>query len=121
MTERLLRFALAAATLPALLSAQATALRVGHLVDPETGTVRDNQVILVENGNFGAIGPNVAIPPGAQVVDLSQMYVSPGLVDAHNHLALTQKLVPEGDQYFLTTVLDSTVIRGIQAVSNGFS
>ena len=103
------------------LNAQTTALRVGHLVDPETGTVRDNQIIVVQDGNFTAIGPNVAIPAGAEVIDLSQFYVSPGLVDAHNHLALTQKLVPEGDQYYLTTVLDSTVIRGIQAVSNGFS
>jgi imidazolonepropionase-like amidohydrolase len=121
MTKRLWQFALLSIAFRLVLSAQVTALRVGHLVDPETGTVRDNQVILVENGNFGAIGANVSIPPGAQVIDLSQMYVSPGLVDAHNHLALTQKLVPEGDQYYLTTVLDSTVIRGIQAVSNGFS
>ena len=53
--------------------------------------------------------------------DLSQYYVSPGLVDAHNHLALTYKRDPENNSYYLTSVMDSTAIRAIQAVSNGIT
>jgi imidazolonepropionase-like amidohydrolase len=106
---------------PALLSAQTVALRVGHLVDPESGTETSNQVIVVQAGKFAAIGANIAIPAGAEVVDLSQYYVSPGLVDAHNHLALTYKEEPEHNSYYLTSVLDSTAIRAIQAVSNGIT
>ena len=101
--------------------AQTTALRVGHLVDPEAGSAAANHVILIENGKFTAIGANVPIPRGAEVVDLSQYYVSPGLVDAHNHLALTYKEEPEHNSYYLTSVLDSTAIRAIQAVSNGMT
>jgi hypothetical protein len=103
------------------LGAQVTALKIGHLVDPESGTAAANQVALIENGKFTAIGGNVAIPSGATVVDLSQFYVSPGLVDAHNHLALTYKEEPEHNSYYLTSVLDSTAIRAIQAVSNGMT
>ncbi|MGA7236686.1 MAG: amidohydrolase family protein [Bryobacteraceae bacterium] len=103
------------------ISAQVTALRVGHLVDPDAGTVAPNRVILVENGKFSAVGPNVSIPAGAETVDLSQYYISPGLVDAHNHLALTYKEEPEHNSYYLTSVLDSTAIRAIQAVSNGMT
>ena len=66
-----------------------TAIRAGRLVDPETGTVATNQVILVQGGRFTAIGANVPVPAGAQVIDLSSLTVVPGLVDAHNHLALT--------------------------------
>jgi imidazolonepropionase-like amidohydrolase len=110
-----------AALIPALLSAQVTALRVGHLVDPETGTVANNQVILVDQGKFTAIGANLSVPPGAQVIDLSQDYVTPGLVDAHNHLAITYKMEPENNQYYLTAVMDSTAIRAVQAVSNGMT
>ena len=106
---------------PASMWAQVTALRVGHLVDPESGTVTSNQVILIENGRFSAVGANVSIPPGAEIVDMSQYYVSPGLVDAHNHLALTYKEEPEHNSYYLTSVLDSTAIRAIQAVSNGIT
>src|SRR5580704_13141649 len=106
---------------PALLMAQVTALRVGHLVDPEAGTAAANQIILIENGKFTAIGASLTIPPGAEVVDMSQYYVSPGLVDAHNHLAITYKEEPEHNSYYLTSVLDSTAIRAIQAVSNGIT
>lgn len=100
-------------------AAQVTAIRAGRLVDPEAGTVAVNQVILVEGGKFTGIGAEVRIPPGAEVIDLSHLTVLPGLVDAHNHLALTYKEVPEHNVYYLTYVLDSTPLRAIQAVSNG--
>jgi imidazolonepropionase-like amidohydrolase len=109
------------AALSAAASAQVTAIRAGHLIDPETGNAAANQIILVEAGKFTAIGPNIAIPPNAEVIDLAQYYVSPGLVDAHNHLALTYKKDPENNSYYLTTVMDSTAIRAVQAVSNGIT
>jgi imidazolonepropionase-like amidohydrolase len=121
MTIRQACCVLAALFIPNLLSAQVTAVRVGHLVDPETGTAAANQVILIEDGKFTAVGGNVSIPAGAEVVDLSQYYVSPGLVDAHNHLALTYKEEPEHNSYYLTSVLDSTAIRAVQAASNGIT
>lgn len=99
--------------------AQVTAIRAGRLIDPEAGTVASNQVILVSQGRFTAIGPNVPIPAGAEVIDLSALTILPGLVDAHNHLALTYKEDPERNIYYLTYVLDPTPLRAIQAVSNG--
>jgi len=103
------------------LAAQVTAIRAGRLIDPQTGTASSNQVILIEDGKFTRIGANLAIPAGAEVIDLSQLTVLPGLVDAHNHLALTYKREPESNSYYLTSVLDSTAIRAIQAVSNGIT
>jgi len=100
-------------------AAQSIAIRAGGLLDPESATVARDQVILVENGRFTAIGPEVRIPSGAEVIDLSELVVLPGLVDAHNHLALTYKEVPEHNVYYLTYVLDGTPLRAIQAVSNG--
>jgi len=99
--------------------AQVTAIRAGRLLDPEAGTVAANQVILVENGKFTAVGGNVAIPRGAEVIDLPNLTVMPGLVDAHNHLALTYKEMPENNVYYFTYVMDGTPLRAIQAVSNG--
>src|SRR5579864_5803148 len=121
MTNRLARFFFAAFAAQALICAQVIAIRVGHLINPETGTTAANQVILVDSGKFTSIGGNAAIPQGAEVIDLSEYYISPGLVDAHNHLALTYKKDPENNSYYLTTVMDSTAIRAIQAVSNGIS
>src|SRR5436190_20927908 len=66
-----------------------TAIKAGRLVDPVAGTILNNQVIIIENGKFKEIGSNLAIPAGAEVIDLSALTVMPGLVDARNHLALT--------------------------------
>ncbi len=98
---------------------QVIAIRAGRLLDPDAGAVRANQIILVEGTRIREVGPTVTIPPGAQVIDLSKLTVMPGLVDAHNHLALTYKPEPENNVYYYTYVQESTALRAIQAASNG--
>jgi imidazolonepropionase-like amidohydrolase len=96
-----------------------TAIRAGRLLDPEAGRILTNQIILVEGTRIRDVGPNVQVPANARVVDLSAMTVLPGLVDAHNHLALTYKPEPESNIYYFTYVQESTALRAIQAASNG--
>lgn len=69
------------------LSAQTTAIRAGRLLDPRTGTVTTNQLIIVENGRVREIRGG-AMPAGADSIDLSRYTVLPGLIDAHVHLAI---------------------------------
>ena len=103
-----------------------TAIRAGHLIDTSTGTVASNQIIVIERDNSSgrgtivAIGGDAEIPEGAEVIDLSDHYLLGGLVDAHDHLALTYKEDPESNTYYFTTLMDSTAIRAIQAFSTGF-
>jgi imidazolonepropionase-like amidohydrolase len=104
---------------PASSPAEVTAIRAGRLVDPETGKVTANAVLLVEGDKITAVGAGLSIPKGATVIDLTALTVLPGLVDAHTHLGLTYKDVPESDYYYLTYVMDSTPLRAIQAASNG--
>jgi imidazolonepropionase-like amidohydrolase len=100
-------------------TARAIVIRAGRLIDPAAGTATANQSIVIENGRITAIGGSPQTPVNAEVVDLSKLSVLPGLVDAHNHLALTYKTDPESNVYYLTYVMDSTALRAIQAVSNG--
>ncbi|MFT5515546.1 MAG: imidazolonepropionase-like amidohydrolase [Rhodothermales bacterium] len=106
--------------------AQVTAIRAGFLVDPEAGSVQADQIILIERdpergtSKILAIGPDVRIPSGAEVIDLSDKYVLPGLVDAHDHLGITYKEVPENWNYYYTIIEDSTPLRAIQSASTGF-
>jgi len=103
---------------PPLPGPKVTAIKAGRLIDPQTGTAAANQIILIEGERIRDVGPAVAIPPGAEVVDLSNLTVLPGLVDAHTHMAITYKEVPENNYYYLTYIMDSTAIRAIQMASN---
>jgi imidazolonepropionase-like amidohydrolase len=68
-------------------AAQLTAIRAGRLIDPQAGSVLNDQVILIRDNKVEAVGKASPIPPDARVIDLSEMTVLPGLIDCHTHLA----------------------------------
>jgi len=75
------------ASLCACAAAQVTAIKAGRLVDPDSGTVLTDQVILVRDNKIESVGKGLAIPAGAKVIDLSSKTVLPGFIDCHTHVA----------------------------------
>ena len=69
-------------------SSQIVAIRAGHLFDSESGQMLANQVVVVQGDKIEQVGSsaNVRVPSGAKVIDLSNAYVLPGLIDAHTHM-----------------------------------
>ncbi|MBL8181776.1 MAG: amidohydrolase family protein [Blastocatellia bacterium] len=115
-------FALSLVLFPCLaVAAQITAIKAGKIVDPATGTVTSNQIILVEGTDITAVGPNVQIPAGAKVIDLSKQVVIPGMMDAHAHLCMNTQHKRDGGRYYFTTLLDSNAKRAIQGAVNARS
>ena len=64
-------------------------IRGGTLLDPATGEVTENAVVVIRDGTVRAAGArgSVGIPSGAEVLDAHGRWVLPGLVDAHIHLS----------------------------------
>jgi len=69
----------------------AIAIRAGHVIDTVAGRVRGAQVIIVRAGLIADVGPDVPVPAGARILDLSAYTVLPGLMDAHTHLTIDQR------------------------------
>ena len=67
-----------------------TALTNARIVDLEGGAAIENAVLLVEGERIAAIGPasEVAVPPGAEVIDVGGAWLVPGLMNMHVHLGL---------------------------------
>ncbi|HET7294542.1 MAG TPA: amidohydrolase family protein [Vicinamibacteria bacterium] len=64
-----------------------THVRCARLFDGQA--VREGaRVVVVRGGRIAEVGAGLAAPPGAQVVDLADRILLPGLIDTHTHLAL---------------------------------
>src|SRR6267143_638594 len=49
----------------------------------------ENQTIVIANGKISAVGANVTVPAGANVMDLAGHTVVPGFVGLHDHTFYT--------------------------------
>jgi imidazolonepropionase-like amidohydrolase len=62
-----------------------TVIKAGHMLDVKTGHITDNVTVVIENGKIASIGSGAA-PAGANVINLPNATLLPGLIDAHTHL-----------------------------------
>ncbi len=69
-------------------AARPLVLRAAHLVDVESGRLVTPGEVLVEGERIAAAGTSVPRPAGAEVVELGDATLLPGLIDAHVHLFL---------------------------------
>lgn len=60
-------------------------IKNGRVIDPSQ-MIDDTLDLIVENGLIKEIGKGLAAPAGFEIVDASDMYVVPGLIDMHVHL-----------------------------------
>jgi dihydroorotase len=74
---------------PVLLPAQAPRydllLKGGHVIDP-ANHIDDVRDIAVFQGKIAAVEKNIPAEQAGKVVDVSKLYVTPGLIDIHYHI-----------------------------------
>lgn len=66
--------------------ADVIALKAARMFDGKSKALLTNAVVIVQGDKITDAGSNLAIPQGAQVIDLGDATISPGFMDAHTHL-----------------------------------
>jgi imidazolonepropionase-like amidohydrolase len=91
------------------------AIRAGTLIDGTNNSVLHNQVILVRGDRIDRVmaAPGT-IPAGAQVIDLSDATVLPGMIDAHTHIFLWGEK-PENGGYDANILNAGVALRAARA------
>lgn len=52
-----------------------------------TGPALEGHDVLIRDGKIAALGKSLNAPRGAQIVDATGLYLTPGIIDAHSHTA----------------------------------
>jgi imidazolonepropionase-like amidohydrolase len=86
---RRLALSLAALLGAAPLTAQTVAI-TGGTVYPVSGPKIENGTVLIRDGRIVAVGTNVTIPAGAERVDATGKWVTPGLINASTTLGVVE-------------------------------
>ena len=77
---------LCAALLTVPLCAQTYVIKNATVMTVSKGTFKGS--ILVRDGKIAEVGEKVMEPAGAKVIDASNQYVIPGIIDCHSHIAV---------------------------------
>src|SRR5256885_2702388 len=75
------------------------ALKAARLIDGTGAPAIKNAIIIVANNKISVVGDaaSVRVPPGVKVIDLGDVTLLPGFIDAHTHLIGRVLGDPDGD------------------------
>ena len=99
----------------------ATLIRDAVILTVTNGTIERGS-ILIEDGRIVALGANVQAPEDAEIIDATGLYVTPGIVDCHSHIAadsINEGSIPVSSMVSMHDVLDPQDIRIYRALAGG--
>jgi len=88
-------------------------LRAARMLDVESGRIIQNARVVVEGDKIAAVNP-ASVPADARVVDLGDVTLLPGFIDAHTHLG-----GEIGADLLLQPVRETDVDAAFRSVRNG--
>ena len=96
-----------AASQPPARAGSVVAIRGGTILTV-TGGIIQGGTVLIRDGKIAAVGAHIDVPQGADIVDATGQFVTPGLIDAHSHVAVGSAINEGG-----TTVSSMTRIEDV--------
>lgn len=97
------------------------AVRAARMLDVKSGNIIGSPVILVEGERIAEVGANLSIPKDAEIIDLGNVTLMPGLIDAHTHLLQNYdaKLGGDDPNMILTVTQLGTTRRALLGAAMG--
>lgn len=93
------------------------AITGGKIMTITNGTI-ENGTVLVQDGKIVAVGADITVPAGCDILDATGLTVMPGLIDAHSHISLFgEPQVPATADGNEMTAPITAQIRGIDALN----
>lgn len=89
------------------------AIRAAKLIDAKNGSTIANPVVIIEDDKVKAVGAGLAIPSGAEIIDLKTATLLPGLIDCHTHI--TGQPTDYYEDIFRRSPIDYAVIAHLYA------
>ena len=96
-------------------------IKNGTVLTITNGTL-ENTDVLIRDGKISKIGQGLSAPSGAKTIDANGMYVMPGIIDAHSHLALdavNEATSPVTAEVWVGDALDPLDVGIYQALAGG--
>lgn len=103
------------------------AIRCGHLLDVRSGKMLSNQIIFIKGNKIESISDAAVFKQKADsVIDLSNYYILPGLIDCHTHVLLQGDITTaDYDEQVLKESIPYRTLRAsrsaYQSLMNGFT
>ncbi len=82
----LLLFSISMAAAQSAAAAKTVVIHAGRLLDVKTGKTLTGQTIVIQGDKIASVGADAQVPAGANVIELPNATVLPGLIDAHTHI-----------------------------------
>jgi imidazolonepropionase-like amidohydrolase len=98
--------------------AKPVVVRAARMLDVSAGKLVPNAVVVIEGERITSVGSGSAIPQGAEVIDLGEATLMPGLIDCHTHLMDRSDHPGDPNSYAIDLLTKSQAYRALEGAAD---
>jgi imidazolonepropionase-like amidohydrolase len=99
-------------------AAKLVVVRAARMLDVKAGKVVPNAVVVIEGERISSVGAGTTLPPGAEIIDLGDATLMPGLIDCHTHLMDRSDHPGDPNSYAIDLLTKSQAYRALEGAAD---